>query len=220
MTWPLPPLVLLAAGPVKGSDARRAAQQELSHAQYHRDDPSLPSRILSWVFGRLGRLDGATVGQSALGVVAVLLVAIAVMLLVRAGRPVRTSRKPGTRSSLLSPVGRVDHARAAVQLAETGRFAEALREWLRAAVRTLEDRAVLDARPGRTADDIARTAGAHLPAAAAELRAATDAFDAIWFGGRVATSADAEAGRLAAEGVRRAPIRTGSAEDSRYRVPG
>ncbi|MGH8959636.1 MAG: DUF4129 domain-containing protein, partial [Jatrophihabitantaceae bacterium] len=47
----------------------------------------------------------------------------------------------------------------------------------------------------------AREAGRVLPAAADELRAATVAFDEVWFGGRAATDADVAIGRAAADGV-------------------
>lgn len=204
---------------VSGADGQRAARLELSRPEYHRDDPSLLSRAVTWLFDQLGRFGGASLGQSALAVVAVILVAGVVLMIVRAGRPTTAARAARTGGDPLRAAGARDHVRAAQELTEAGRYPEALREWLRATVRTLEDRGVLDPRPGRTADDIARIAGAALPDAAGDLRAATDAFDAVWFGGRTGTAADAEAGRVAADAVRRAAARSEPAVAPQFAVP-
>ncbi len=79
-----------------------------------------------------------------------------------------------------------EHRAAADAHAAAGEWAEAVRERLRAVVRSLEERAVLDERPGRTADEAAAEAGVALPAVAAELRRAARLFDDIWYGGRPA----------------------------------
>ncbi len=60
---------------------------------------------------------------------------------------------------------------------------------MRALVRALEDRAVLDPRPGRTADEAATEAGRSLPAHASRLRAAARVFDDVTYGGRTADAA-------------------------------
>ena len=59
------------------------------------------------------------------------------------------------------------HRAAAEALAAQGHLAEAVRERLRAVVRALEERGVLDPRPGRTSGEVARDAGAAAPALAA-----------------------------------------------------
>jgi hypothetical protein len=53
---------------------------------------------------------------------------------------------------------------------------------MRAVVRALEERTLLDPRPGRTADEAAAEAGRALPGHAAALAAAAIAFDAIAYG--------------------------------------
>ena len=58
---------------------------------------------------------------------------------------------------------------------------------MRAIVRSLEERALLDPRPGRTADEAAAEAGRALPAHADRLRAAARDFDDVTYGGRTAT---------------------------------
>jgi len=55
-------------------------------------------------------------------------------------------------------------------------------------VRDVEERGLVDVRPGRTADEIARDAGRALPAVAGDLRAAARLFDDVWYGGRTADS--------------------------------
>jgi hypothetical protein len=101
----------------------------------------------------------------------------------------------------LAPVAARDHRRIAAALTADGRRAEALREWLRATVAAIEERGVLPPRPGRTGAATAREAGPLLPAVAADLDAATRAFDEVWFGGREATDADVASARAAADGV-------------------
>ena len=79
-----------------------------------------------------------------------------------------------------------EHRAAADAHAAAGAWAEAVRERLRAVVRSLEQRAVLDERAGRTADEAAADAGRALPSCAVGLRAAAVLFDEIWYGGRPA----------------------------------
>ncbi|MGC0410015.1 hypothetical protein RKD31_003258 [Streptomyces sp. SAI-163] len=55
---------------------------------------------------------------------------------------------------------------------------------MRAVVRALEERALLDIRPGRTADEAATEAGHALPAHRDRLRAAARDFDDVTYGGR------------------------------------
>ena len=61
-----------------------------------------------------------------------------------------------------------------------------MRERLRAVVRELESRGVLEPRPSRTADEVARDGSAAVPDLAEPLRRATTTFDEIWYGGRTA----------------------------------
>lgn len=64
---------------------------------------------------------------------------------------------------------------------------------MRALVRSLEERTLLDIRPGRTADEAATEAGRALPEHAAALAAAARTFDDIAYGER---TADQDAYRL------------------------
>ncbi len=84
------------------------------------------------------------------------------------------------------PRSAAEHRAAADAHAARGDWAGAVRERLRAVIRSLEERAVLDERPGRTADEAAAEAGAALPSCAADLRRAARLFDDVWYGGRAA----------------------------------
>lgn len=192
----------LLADPVSGPDAQRAAREELRKAEYHRDDPGLLSRFGDWLTRRLADLFSGSAGGNALLVALVIVAAVVIFAVVRAGPPRRVARLGGSGDDdPLRPLASADHRRLAAEFAEQGRHAEALREWLRAAVRTIEDRGILPPRPGRTGAATAREAGPSLPAAADDLRAATAAFDEVWFGGRAATPADVALARSAADGV-------------------
>jgi hypothetical protein len=148
--------------------------------------------------------------------VVVVLLVVAILFALRAGRPKRGERRAGREGEpdLLAPVRASDHRRLAQQLTADGRHAEALREWLRAAIATIEERGVLPPRPGRTGAGTAREAAPLLPSAAEPLAAASRAFDQVWFGGRGATAADVAQARAAADAVASARLAAGSAADA------
>lgn len=209
----------LLADPVSGGAARRAARAELRRSEYRHAGPSPLTRAVHWVTRHLGRLFDGGGGSDALLLVLVLLAVVAVLFAVRAGAPARRVEAGGADADPLAPVTSRDHRRIAAELAAQGRHREALREWLRAAVQTIEERGVLPPRPGRTGAMTAREAGPLLPRAAAELAAATTAFDEVWFGGRPATTADVEHARAAAEAVATARIERAGSAGSGIAVP-
>ncbi|MFU8853263.1 DUF4129 domain-containing protein [Micromonospora sp. SL1-18] len=87
------------------------------------------------------------------------------------------------------------------QLAAAGRFKEAVRERLRAMVRSLIERQVIAAVPGWTVTELASAAGRAHPPVAAPLHAASGLFSEIWYGFRPATVEDDGAMRGWAEQV-------------------
>lgn len=192
--------------PVDGEAARRAAEAELRHAEYHRDDPGLINRALNWLAGRVADLFSGSVGGNVTLLFLVLLAALVIFLVVRAGPPERGAATRSGEVDPLAPLPAQDHRRVAAEHEAAGRFAEALREWLRATVRTIEERGILDPRPGRTGAATAREAGPLLPSVAAELADAMGIFDEVWFGGRPATATDAATAHRVADAVARAPI--------------
>lgn len=216
------------AAPVDRDEARRAAERELSKGIYHADEPGPVDRaanaVLEWVFRTIGRVAGVTPGGGlGLVVLLALVVAVAAVVLRQTG-PVRRGHRIDTGTVELSgPLDAEEHRRRADAHAAQGRFAEAVRERMRAIVRELEARGVFDPRPGRTADEVAREGGAAVPAVAADLRTAATVFDEVWYGGRAATAQADAALRQADERIRRAQLTVAGAgrvpAGSGYQVP-
>ncbi|MFD7615137.1 DUF4129 domain-containing protein [Streptomyces sp. NPDC059828] len=170
--------------------AREAAERELSEPMYHENDPNLLQRALDrfweWVNGIFDTAAGATPGGVVgLVVIVLLVIALAVALWWRLGAP---RRSPTTDEALFDegPRSADQHRAAADEHAAAGHFNRAVQERMRAIVRALEERTLLDPRPGRTADEAAAEAGRPLPDHADALRDAALAFDDITYGGRSA----------------------------------
>jgi hypothetical protein len=188
-------LTALLAVPVElgREDARALAREELAKQIYREARPSLTERMLRWGADQLDHLLDRFAGVSPGGyaglvVVALLIVAAVVALRLKVG-PIGRSARGDEPLYLGRPRSAAEHRAAAAAHAANGAWAEAVRERLRAVVRSLEERSVLEPRPGRTADEAAVEAGAALPDCAAELRDAARLFDEIWYGGREATAA-------------------------------
>ncbi|CAL9437689.1 hypothetical protein SUDANB58_02183 [Streptomyces sp. enrichment culture] len=171
--------------------AREAARRELSKRMYHENDPGWFQRALDlfwdWVGDLFRAASGATPG-GALGLVVVVLAVVAVLgaLWWRLGTP---RRRPATSAAVFGdrPRSAAEHRAAAEAHAAQGHWNQAVQERMRAVVRALEERALLDVRPGRTADEAATEAGRALPAHTDGLRTAARAFDDVTYGGRTAT---------------------------------
>ena len=171
--------------------AREAARRELSKSRYHEDDPGWFQRALDafwdWVEDLFDSASTATPGGT-LGLVVVILVVLAVIgvLWWRLGTP---RREPTSSAALFDdrPRSAAEHRSAAEAHAAQGHWNRAVQERMRASVRALEERALLDVRPGRTADEAAADAGRSLPAHTDRLRAAARAFDDVTYGGRTAS---------------------------------
>ena len=202
-------IVRAGGGPVGGGAAQRAAEAELGRSEYRHGGPSWTTRALHWIGRQLSHLLGGGGGSHGLLLVGIVLAVVGLVFAFRAGVPRRRPRTGG-RGVALDPLEveatARDHRRRAEQLTAQGRRSEALREWLRAAIATIEERGVLPPRPGRTGAATAREAGPLLPAAAPDLVVATEAFDEVWFGGRSATDADVARARAAADAVQSARL--------------
>ncbi|MET8227909.1 DUF4129 domain-containing protein [Streptomyces sp. NPDC005301] len=178
---------------IERDPAREAARRELSKGMYHENDPSLFQRALDAFWEWLGKLLGATSAATpggALGLVVIVLAVLAVLgaLWWRLGSP----RRAATSSAVLfddRPRSAAEHRAAAEAHAAQGHWNQAVQERMRAVVRSLEERALLDPRPGRTADEAAAEAGRTLPSHTDRLRAAARDFDDVTYGGRSATEA-------------------------------
>ncbi|MEU0667218.1 DUF4129 domain-containing protein [Streptomyces lavendulocolor] len=170
--------------------AREAAERELSDPKYHENDPNLIERALDALWDRIGRLLDSASNAAPGGVLGLVVIALVVLALVgalwwRLGTP---RRQVITSDSLFGDRARsaAEHRTTAEDHARAGRWNEAVQERMRAIVRSLEERTLLEPRPGRTADEAAAEAARPLPAHADELRAAARTFDDVTYGGRTA----------------------------------
>jgi Domain of unknown function (DUF4129) len=217
---------LAATAPVDRDEARRAAERELSKGIYHQNEPGPVDRainaVIDWISDFLDRIAGSAPGGS-LGALVLLAIVIVVAAVVvwRTG-PIRRGAR--LRTPVFDLAGDADadeHRRRADEHAAAGRYAEAVRERMRAIVRELETRGVLDPRPGRTADEVAREAAAAVPSVADDLRTAAGVFGEVWYGGRPATAQADALMRHADDRIRRAQLAvTGRAPAvAGYQVP-
>lgn len=184
--------MILASGvdDVTRDGARRAAREELLNRKYHDAQPPLIVRLIGAAIRRfLELLDraagGLPSGRLGLLLLALLLAAFVAVVLVKL-HPVAHRATSAVVFAGSGALTAGQHRELADQAAAAGRWADAVRERLRAIVRELEARGVLEPRPGRTAGEVARDGSAAVPAIAEPLRRATAAFDEIWYGGRYA----------------------------------
>ncbi|MGW4528196.1 DUF4129 domain-containing protein [Amycolatopsis sp. NPDC004378] len=174
-------------------DARRAAAQELSDPKYQDAKPNVLQEFWHWLGEQLEKLlNGLSSvvpgGIFGLLLIVALLIVLVVVIRLRTGQVARLARAGGavfggTRQSADG------YRRSAEEAAAGGRYGDAVRDRFRAVVRALEERALLDVRSGRTADEAAAEAGVLLPTVAAELRQGARLFDDVHYGGREGTEA-------------------------------
>ena len=173
--------------------ARELAREELARPEYDAAQPPLLLRVVGRVLRELSELvargAGAVPGgRWGLLLLLLLLAGLVAVVLTRVGPLGRgAARAPLFAGS--ATLTAAQHRELAERAAAAGQWAEAVRERLRAVVRDLEARGVLDPRPGRTAGEVARDAGAVVPGVAADLRDAAVVFDEVWYGGRTADAA-------------------------------
>ncbi|MFI6446064.1 DUF4129 domain-containing protein [Kitasatospora sp. NPDC050543] len=185
---------LLAGGApvtVPRDPARDAARDELLNPVYHQNDPSILQRAIDWIWHQLDNAlatvgSTGTNGTTGLIVFALVAVLIAAGVWWRLGAPRREARTAALLFDDQLPRTAAQYRADAQQHADAGRWSEAVRERMRALVRALEERTLLDPRPGRTAAEAATEAGRALPAQAAALHAAARLFDDIAYGDRAA----------------------------------
>ena len=176
--------------------AREWAREELARPEYANARPSLFERVTSWVRDHLDRV-AASVGLGTGQLLALLLIlavaAVAVVVLVRRNvrtRVVAERRGPGVLGE--SALTGEQHRGLAERAMAEGRYDDAVREWMRSLARRLDERGLLDPRPGRTADELAVEAGAVLPGLTTELARAARSFDDVSYGLRPADAAQAD----------------------------
>ena len=185
--------MVIAGMPGTGPGIGRAAAQQLARRELARSmyQPSAWTRIQDWVFERLHRLFAdinLTVpgGWWALISLAIAVIVVAAVVMARI-RPTANRRVSGA-IQIGAVLNARDHRELAERNSDAGDYSAALIEMVRAIAAELEERDLLPARPGRTADELAIEAGHALPAQAAELTAVANLFDDVMYGGRTGTA--------------------------------
>ncbi|HET6817192.1 MAG TPA: DUF4129 domain-containing protein [Mycobacteriales bacterium] len=178
-------------GPITRDGAREAARRELSKGIYHRNDEPWPVRIFRavqrWLDHLMQSVSHHAPGGGA-GAIALLLAAAALVAFVwwRVGLVRRTAR--GERPVLQGPSRTSgDLLREAETAAAAGRWDDAVVARMRSLAMVVEERGIVDPRPGRTADELAAEIALVVPASLDAGRAAATTFDAVVYGKRTAT---------------------------------
>ncbi|BCW49087.1 hypothetical protein StoSoilB13_14290 [Arthrobacter sp. StoSoilB13] len=141
-------------------EARRWAEEELSKAQYAQARPSWLDQLWRDFLDWLSSLEGdGTSPESNLAVP--LIIALAVVLIVVAVFVVRPRLNATRKASVTgiygkdTPVDAATYRKRALAAADDGDWPSAVVDQFRALVRSAEERDVIEARAGRTADEAA-----------------------------------------------------------------
>ncbi len=171
------------------SSVRELADEILAHPRYDRPGKSIPDRVLEWLGEQLATLIESLVGGGGGTVVAwIILLGFAgavVFLLVRYGKVTLPSPAPPGEPEVMVELTRSarEWRDEADRLEAEGRWRDALRCRYRALVADLVRRGTIPEQAGRTAGEHARDVAARQPDAAVPFAAATELFEAVWYGG-------------------------------------
>lgn len=173
--------------------AHEAAQHELAKPIYATG--SAPTQHLrNWIDEHLVRLlsKAASVPGSWFTVtVLAILLGIALVVAIRmARRAMRTNRTGDYRLFGHAELSAAEHRAAADACAQRGDYSAAIRHRLRAVARSLEESGLLNPSAGRTANELARAAGAVLPGLADEFSRAARVFNDVTYGEQPGTLPD------------------------------
>lgn len=162
-------------------------RDELAKPDYA-DDRSLLQILWDWFLGLFDgvRVPDLTVPPLQLALILVGVVAVVVLVAWWIAGPVRASR---VRRGVVAAVMDDDDTRTSAQMRAAADAAAGLGDWstavverFRAVVRSLEERVVIEPRPGRTAQEAAADAGVRLPGLASDLRDGAGLFDDAEYG--------------------------------------
>lgn len=171
------------------NQAREWAIEELSRRDYQEARPSLISRALTWLWEHVSGWQGPHSPAASTGaVIAMAVLAMVVIWAVRRSGGLGRTERTQTRAALgVRPATAAEHRSAADRARAAADWNTAVVERFRAIVRELEERTVLTAQSGRTADEIAADAARALPALSAQFAGAATIFDDVRYGGRDGT---------------------------------
>jgi hypothetical protein len=197
--------------PLTRDGAAHAAHGELSKHVYQQARPSIEQQVFSavwrWLDDAYHRIINATPGR-AVGLLVIIGALAGAALIFSRGRG-GSARRRGGQTGLDFPadISSERLREEADALAARGEWAQAVRARLRAVVRLLEERGVIDPRPGRTATEVAAEAGDARPDLRDELRRGAQTFGEVWYGRRIATAADDAVLRELDAALRTRPVR-------------
>jgi Domain of unknown function (DUF4129) len=169
--------------------AHDAALRELSKPIYPKQN--LSERLGDWINEFIYRV--ISKGSEVPGgwfTIAVLLTLLAVAIIVAiriARRTMKTNRKGDSQLFGAVELSAAEHRATSERFAAEANWTLAIRHRLRAVARQLEESGVLNAVPGRTANELARDAAKFLPELASELAAAAASFNDVTYGERPGT---------------------------------
>jgi hypothetical protein len=174
-------------------EARRWAEEELAKPEYRDAAPGWLDSVWADILDWLRSLDGgsgpdSTVAAPWIGVAIAVLIGAAVIL----ARP-RLNAKAKRTGDVFDADATVSadaYRGRAAAAAAAGNWSSAVVDCFRALVRTAEDRALFDARPGRTADEVAHELATPFPSEAGRLTQAARTFDGIRYGNESAGQTD------------------------------
>jgi hypothetical protein len=192
--------------PITRAGEQRAARHELAKAIYHRQQDPLVVRAVRavghWLGSVLSHVNPSTAGGD---LALVLLIGLALLIGLVIWRRVGPLRRAAAAAGVVLPVGRTltaaEHRALAAAAAARGDHETAVLESMRAVVRALEERGVIEPRPGRTAIEVAQEGGQGMPTASPVLVAAAQTFNDVVYGGGTAGPDEVETLRAADRAV-------------------
>ena len=215
-------LVLRTGVPVEpdAEEARRWAEDELSRGIYSAE-PTIFERIWNWIvelFERLFSTDAAA-PPNLIPVIVVVGVAVLLAVAFYLAGPLRLQRR---RRGASSHTVFDDADATSEQLTAAADAAARNRDWalavlmrFRAIIRSLDERAILDDRPGLTAHEASSAAAAQLAEQGTELLWAARLFDDVCYGSvRPGGAQDTRLRELASAVARSRPARTTAPDPS------
>jgi hypothetical protein len=221
---------MMVPDPIGRDQARELARRELDKPIYHRDEPSVLDKFFAkvgdWLDSLLRHASPHGAGGGGGGVIAMIVIVVLILAVIglvlwwaRGGRNTKSARDALLDGALSTAK---NHRSLAEAHAAAGEWAEAIRERLRAIARSLEERVILEPRPGRTADELALEAGLALPEQAEELVLGVRVFDDVWYGDRPGTAEGYERLKRLDERLQAAkprPMEAGEPMSASFRSP-
>lgn len=172
------------------AQAREWLAEELSGREYREAQGSWLQQVWNALYDWFSDLRVPGLGTSWTGVlVVVLLLAAVVAVVLLVAGPLRRTARANRPDAVFEagPEPSSAHFARADAAAAASDWTTAVTERFRGLVRSLEERTLIERRPGRTAHEVSLEASDPLPAAAVSLARAARTFDDVRYGGRAAT---------------------------------